>query len=181
MKNSKHVLIYEVVLLLITLIIGYIYGLNNFYDLSDYLDDLVLNNNLYIDHLLTLFIIFFSTISLLGLFVSSIIMGIEGVSIGYTLALFFTNFKIKGLLYGVITIFINKVFYIIILGYLFYISYKYIKNILKNIVGLKQDYCISLFKPLIEKYILVVVILMLYDTFIYFCGNKLLNYLTFLL
>lgn len=181
MKKSKHIVIFLTILFISTIIIGFIYGINNYYDLTDYVGTLNKNNNLFLIHIGVLFLFLFSTISLLGIILESIYLGFEGVSIGYLIALFYSNFKAKGILYSLITIFINKVFFLVILFYLFYIGYRYVNKCMRNIIGLNKDYIISIIKPLIMKYCVIFLFLLIYDTFIWFLGNKILNYFTFML
>lgn len=181
MRKSRHVIVFVVVLFIVSVITGYIYGINNYYDLTDYIEGLSGHNNLFITHLIIFFLFLFSTISLLGIIAESIYIGFEGVSIGYLLAIFFSNFKLKGILYALVTIAINKLFLLLILIYLFIVSFKYIKKSIDNIIGINKDYFDGMIKPLLQKYFIILLILLAYDTVIYFFGNKLLNYLTFML
>lgn len=181
MKKDKHIALFIALLFLISIITGFIYGLNNYYDLSNYMKELGEHNNLFFPHLTILIIFLFSTLSLLGVFIQSIFIGIEGVSVGYILSTFYLNFKFKGLLYGLMTLLINNVFFIIILFYLFIISYKYIKKNVNNIVGVNKDYVGLLIRPLLKKYLLILTFLIIYDVIIYFFGNIFLNYLRIML
>ena len=65
--------------------------------------------------------------------------------------------------------------FIIILIYLFIISINYINKVIKNILGLKNDYIRSLIKPLLMRFSLILVISLINDTLIYFLGNIILK------
>lgn len=181
MKNSKNITLYVAIVLLVSIVTGFIYGINNPIDLTDYLASLKNNNSLFLLHTLVIIGIFFSTLSLINLLLESVIFGIEGISIGFTISLFFHQYKLKGLLYGIITILVNKGIYLIILLYLFIVSFNYINRIIKNILGLNNDYINYSIKPLIKKFTLILIFSLINNTIIYFFGNMFLNYLTFML
>lgn len=181
MKNSKNIVLYVAIVIIVSIITGFIYGINNPIDLTEYLENLNNHNSLFIVHTLVIIGIFFSTLSLINLFVESIIFGIEGISIGFTLSLFFHQYKFPGLLYGIITTLVNKGIYLLLLLYLFIISFNYINRILKNILGINNDYINFSIKPLIKKFMLIIIFSLINNTIIYFFGNMFLNYLTFML
>lgn len=181
MKNSKNIALYVAIVVLVSIITGFIYGINNPLDLTEYLEGLKNNNSLFIMHTLVIIGIFFSTLSLINLLVESVIFGVEGISIGFTISLFFHQYKLKGLLYGIITCIVNKGIYLLLLLYLFIISFNYINRVLKNILGVSNDYINVSIKPLIKKFILIIIFSLINNTIIYFFGNIFLNYLTFML
>lgn len=178
MKKARHMVIFSSVLLVISIIIGIIYGINNYYDLTDYIESLNNHNNLFFYHIIVLLIFFFSTLSLLGIFIQSVFIGFEGISIGYVLSIFYANFKIKGLFYAITTIIVNKSIFIVVLLYLFYIGARYLKKNINNILGTNKDHVEILIKPLIKKYLIILIFILIYDTIIFFFGNIFLNYLT---
>ncbi len=181
MKRVRHVVFFAVIVVLVSVVTGFIYGMNNYFDLTDYMQTLTTHNNLFFNHFLILVLFLISTLSILGVLFQIFIIGLEGVSIGYVLAIFYLNFKIKGFFYGFLTVLVNQVFFIIILCYLLTSSYLYIKKGLQNLFGGDRDYFKSLVMPILYKYALIAVFVLLYDIIIYFGGNVLLNYLTFML
>lgn len=181
MKKAKHVLIFGIIIIVISIITGFIYAINNPYDLTEYLTNLTKHNNLFLLHLGILFLFLLSTLSLLGSISQIFIIGFESVSIGYVLGEFFLSYQFKGLLYALITICLNKFIFILILIYLLITSYVYIKKSFHNIVGLSKDYFSNIIKPILLKYSIVTIFVIIYDIIIYFFGNMLLNYLTFML
>jgi hypothetical protein len=118
------------------------------------------------------------TISLVGIIGISIYIGFESISIGYTLSIFYQNYKLNGLLYGLITCAINKLVYMLVLIYLFIISCVFLNKSIDNISGANKDYYASIIIPLLKKYILITILLMLSDILIYLFGNMFLNNLT---
>lgn len=177
----KHVIVFVLVVFIASIITGIIYGINNYYDLSDYINTLNKHNNVFIKDIIILLFFLFSTISLLGIFIQSIYIGFEGLSVGYIISEFYLNYKFKGIVYSIINIIINKLLFLLILLYLFFITYKYTLKIISNIVGNSNDYIKNIIKPLIKKYILIFFFLLIIDTIIYFFGNLILNYFTFML
>lgn len=181
MKKVKHVVIFGIIILAISIITGLIYAINNPYDLTEYIANLTKHNNLFVLHLGILFLFLLSTLSILGSVSQIFIIGFEGVSIGYVLGEFFLSYKINGLFYALITICLNKLIFILILIYLLITSYVYIKRSFNNIIGLSKDYLSNIIKPLLLKYSVITIFVIIYDIIIYFFGNMLLNYLTFML
>ena len=181
MISKRHAEIFIATLSTILFFTGVIYGFNNELDLTSYLETLNTNNNLYLYHILVIIFFFVATLSIFGTLINSIIIGIESISIGYILSNFIQNYKFKGFIYGIINILINKGLYIIVLIYLFIIGINYIKKIYLNLIGINKNYTCDLIIPLIKKYIVILIIIFIYDTIIYFFGNMFLNYLTFML
>ncbi len=181
MKYSKNIVMYVISLIIVGAITGFIYALNNPIELTDYLESLNSHNNVYIIQIMTIIGLFFSTLSLINFLIESLILGIEGISIGYVVGLFFQNYKIKGLLFSILSLLINKGLYLLILVYLFIINFRYIMKVLKNILGISNDYIKPSIKPLIKKYLIILLIVIINDTLIYFFGNMFLKYLTFML
>lgn len=181
MKKNKSLLLYVGILLIVSIIIGFIYGINNSYDLTNYIENLNTKNNLIFTHIFILLVFLFSSLSFLGLLVQSIYLAFEGISIGYLLGVFFTNYKVSGIVFGAFNILINKGVFIICLIYLFIVGYHYFKKTISNLIGNNKDYLIFLIKPLLQKYGIISIVLIIYDLIIYFFGNMFLNYLTFML
>lgn len=181
MKNSKKVALYIALIIVISIVSGFIYGLNSNLDIGEYLKTLGNNNSLFFTHGIIYLLIVICTLSLVNVFFESFIFSIEGISIGFIFGLFYKLAKMKGILYGLITVIINKGIYLLLLGYLFLVSIRYSRKVIKNILGLNHDYVKFLFKPLFLKFLIIYAILLINDTLIYFFGNMFLKYLTFML
>lgn len=180
MKKNKYALVFSVSILIISIVVGIIYGLNNKYNMTDYVNSLD-KNLLLVNHLIVIAIFLFSTISLLGVIVNSFYIGFEGVSIGYIAASFFSTYGIKGIVYSIINILINKGLFLLIIFYLFIVDLKYTKKCLSNLVGINTDYLISLIKPLLKKYLTIIAFIIVVDVLNYFFAYKILKYFTFML
>lgn len=180
MKKNKYALVLVLSIFVISLVVGFIYGINNPYDISEYVKNID-KNMLLFNHLLIVMLFFFSTISLIGILINGFYIGFEGVSVGFVVSAFFKTYGIKGIIYSSINIVLNKGLFIIILFYLFIVGIKYVKKCLSNIVGLSTDYLIVLIKPMVKKYLLIVIFIVVYDLLNYFLLYKLVKYFTFIL
>lgn len=176
MKKNKNIAIFIALIILIAGISGFIYGLNKSIDATEFIDSIkTSNSNLFIPHSFSILIIFFSTLALINLVSETLILSIEGSSIGFILGVLFKNYKLNGLFFGVLTAIVNKLIFIILISYLFIISINYINKIIKNILGLKNDYIRVLIKPLIMRFLIILGISIINDTIIYFFGNMFLK------
>ena len=180
MKKNKYALVLVVSIFVISLIVGFIYGINNPYDISEYVKNID-KNMLLFNHLLVIMLFFFSTISLIGILINGFYIGFEGVSVGFVVSAFFKTYGIKGIIYSLINLLLNKGLFIIILFYLFIVGVKYVKKSLSNVVGLSTDYLIVLMKPMVKKYLLITIFIVIYDLLNYFLLYKLVKYFTFIL
>lgn len=180
MKKNKYALVLVLSIFVISLVVGFIYGINNPYDISEYVKNIDKNMFLF-NHLLVIVLFFFSTISLIGILINGFYIGFEGVSVGFVVSAFFKTYGIKGIIYSLINLVLNKGLFIIILFYLFIVGIKYVKKCLSNIIGLSTDYLIVLIKPMVKKYLLIVIFIVVYDLLNYFLLYKLVKYFTFIL
>ena len=180
LKKNKYALVLVLSIFVISLVVGFIYGINNPYDISEYVKNID-KNMLLFNHLLVVMLFFFSTISLIGILINGFYIGFEGVSVGFVVSAFFRTYGIKGIIYSLINLVLNKGLFIIILFYLFIVGIKYVKKCLSNIVGLSTDYLIVLIKPMVKKYLLIVIFSVVYDLLNYFLLYKLVKYFTFIL
>lgn len=180
MKRNKLAVVLVVSIFVISLIVGLIYGLNNKYDVSEYIKNID-KSFLLINHLIVIIIFFFATISMLGPIINGFYISFSGASFGYIIASFFNTYGVKGIFYSLINLFINKFFFLLAISYLFVVSVKYSKKCLNNLIGINTDYIIYLIKPLIKKYLVISVFIFIYDIINYFFAFKLLKYFTFIL
>ena len=171
MKNNKNVAIFVGIILVISVITGFIYGLNKNVDTSEFISSINGHSNLFFNHTISIIIIFLSTLALVNFISGALIFSIEGLSTGFLLGVLFKNYKLNGFFFGII----NRLLFIMILIYLFIISINYINKVIKNILGLKNDYIRSLIKPLLMRFSLILVISLINDTLIYFLGNIILK------
>ena len=180
MKKNKYARVLVLSIFVISWVVGFSYGINNPYDISEYVKNID-KNMLLFNHLLVVVLFFFSTISLIGILINGFYIGFEGVSVGFVVSAFFKTYGIKGIIYSLINLVLNKGLFIIILFYIFIVGIKYVKKCLSNIVGLSTDYLIVLIKPMVKKYLLIVIFSVVYDLLNYFLLYKLVKYFTFIL
>ncbi|MDD4187443.1 MAG: stage II sporulation protein M [Bacilli bacterium] len=138
------------------------------------------NQNNFIYHILLLSLIIFLSIIIIGLPFILFYLFYEGISIGFLIASFFHYQKISGLLYSLIFTLINKLIIYVALIYILIITINYSKKVVLSIK--RKDYKIYeyLFTHLVRM-IFICLIILIYDIFIYFFGNKILLYFIFLL
>ncbi len=105
----------------------------------------------------------------------------ELVSLGFILASYTHLNGLKGLLYGIIYILLNKAFYLLILLYLNIISYRIIKKIINSLLKKDNISVRELYLNYFSKIIICIIPLFLIDIIIFFFGNKLLSIFQFLL
>lgn len=176
MKKNKNVATFIVFVLIVAVISGFIYGLNKTIDVSEFLDAIKnQNSNLFIPHTIYIIIILVSTLSLINIFSEMVIFSIEGLSIGFTLGVLFKNYKLNGFFFGILSSVVNKLIFLVLISYLFLISINYISKTLKNMLGIKNDYIKTLLKPLLIRFLIILVVSLINDTIIYFFGNMFLK------
>ena len=135
--------------------------------------------NNFLFHLLILSLFLFFSIIVLGLPLLLFYLFYEGVCFGFLLGGFINYKKISGLLYGTIFMIINKLLLYVCIIYILIVSINYSKKVILSLRH--KDYKIYeyIFNHII-KMIFILLIIMLYDIFIYFFGNKILSYFLFL-
>ena len=135
------------------------------------------NNFLY--HFLLLAALLIFSLIVVGLPIILFYFFYEGISLGFLLAGFFHYQGWQGLLFGLVFTLINKLIFYLGLVYLVLVSIRYAQ---KMIVALKnKDLRIN--EYLVNHLIKILFgtgIILIYDVFLYFWGNKLLTHFLFL-
>lgn len=93
----------------------------------------------------------------------------EATSIGFLLSSLLHYYKLKGLYYFIIIFIVNKFIYIILLSYIFYLTYKYIRIYIKN------NYKITSLNNYLLRSSITMLLIMINDIILYFYGNKLID------
>ena len=155
MKKNKNIIIFVTVLFSLSMVSGIVYGLNSDYNIVELIKGLPQLNYYSLIDLVIIGIFLISGLSLTGIIINSIIIGIEGIGIGYTLSSYLKN---ASLLKGLISITYIKLFNIIILFYLFVVNFNYFKRCIRNLFQLEEDKYIRITKPLLKKYGLIIII-----------------------
>ncbi len=189
-KNNKKIVLFLFTIFLVAVIFGIIFYIkqeniikNN---ISDILKDFTLNLNkcrinFILVHVLTILIIFTLSITLIGLVFSIFYFFYESMTIGFIIAIFTTNYGFSGLVFSLIYIMATKIFFILILFYIYALTLKIDKKIIYNLLTKSNETLNSIFKNTFKKLIILIIILLINDLFIYFCGSKILDLCSFLL
>jgi len=137
------------------------------------------NNNL-VHHFLLFSVIMVLSLVVIGFPLVLFYYFYEGVSLGFLLAGLWHYQKFKGLIFGLVFIIVNKLVLFVVLIYLILVSIKYSVKIILTIKNRDSCLRINLLNQLFRLLFTFVVIL-IYDLFLYFGGNKILSYFLFLL
>lgn len=182
--NYKKIICSRFKFLLITLIFGIIIGLILYNNLNlDYktsinltLEETInnLNNNhqnYILKHLSILSILILSSTFIFGFILELIYLTYEGISLGFILSSFINYKKIKGIYYFLIFIITTKLIYLIILSYIIYLTYKYIKMFIHN------NYKLTNINGYLIRCLISTLIVLINDIIIYFIGNNIIDIL----
>lgn len=180
--NYKKIICSRLKFLLITLIFGIIIGLILYNNLNtDYktsisltLEETInnLNNNhqnYIIKHLSILSILILSSAFIFGFILELIYLTYEGISLGFILSSFINYKKIKGIYYFLIFFITTKLIYLIILSYIIYLTYKYIRMFIHN------NYKLTNINGYLIRCFISTLLVLINDIIIYFIGNKLID------
>lgn len=136
--------------------------------------------NNFIYHLIIFSIIILLSLSVVGLPIMIFYLFYEGISAGFLIASFFHYKKVPGLFYAGIFTLINKLIFYLIIIYLIIGTIRYSKKMIisfKTKNNLIQEHVFLMF----IKNIFGLIIMLLYDVFLFYLGNKILAYFLFLL
>ena len=187
--KNKGILIFLISIFLIGFIFGFIYyfklplitktGINeNLLDIKSLLKDA--NLNYFFQHNIIFTMIFFLSFTVILFPFIIFYLFYEGVSLGFSFIIFFSSFKMSGLIYSLILFIITKLLYLLFIFYLIYNSFIITKTMILLILKKNRNINIT-FKKYLQRLIILIVIMLLYDVFIYFLGSKILCLFKFLL
>ncbi len=181
-KNKK---LYTLVICFLTmgLIIGIYYFTRNktIIDKSIYLNYLQNNNlNNILFHVSILSICITFNFIIIGTLFFALLFIYEGISIGYSIATFFSAFNFNGFLYALITNILLKGIYLFLLVVLFNKLFKLCKALILCYCK-KHSIDGDLFLSKIKNILYIFLFIILNDIVLYFLGNKILYLFKFLL
>ncbi len=133
------------------------------------------HQNMLLPHLITIIALVFLSYSIIGVPLILFYLFYECTSLGFLIASFYSAFKIKGILFGLLFILISKVIYILCLIYISYIALKITKKLLRVLIFKENDSLYLHLKNLFLKLGITVCVIVLYDLFLYFFANKILS------
>lgn len=133
--------------------------------------------NFILNHLIIISILIILSFTIIGIPFIIFYFFYESVSLGFLIGSILKWKAIKGLIFMIPFIIINKLIYYLLLIYIIKISINYSKKIINNYHNDKSNIIV---RHLIKMAIVLIIILIV-DIFIYFFGNKLLSIFLFLL
>ncbi len=136
--------------------------------------------NNFIYHLVLFSIIIVLSLSVIGVPILIFYLFYEGLGAGFLSAGFFKYKKVTGFFYSNIFLIINKLLYFLVIIYIIVNSINYSRKIIVSFSlkdRLLQDHLFIMF----IKNIFALIVILLYDLFLYYLGNKILAYFLFLL
>ncbi len=137
--------------------------------------------SLFLPHIFALSVLFVLSFFIIGLPIYIFFMFYNGFSVGFTVASIGSIFQIKGIIYGIIYVLISRgIFLVLLLIFIFFLvrigekvflimTHKSNKNEGQLILGL------------VKKSLIVLLLILINDTFLYFWGAKLVNIFKFLI
>lgn len=137
--------------------------------------------NLFLEHIFLLSSIFLLSYTIIGNVLSIFYLFYEGIILGFSTSVFIANFKISGLLFNLISFILIKLIFIITVIFISIIALKITKKILYTIISKKGESFYELIRYNILKLLIIICIVVISDSFIFFLGNKILSLLIFLL
>lgn len=188
-KFNKKLVIFILSFILVGIILGIIYYLLQSKGIKIVITNELINiksvinnskNNI-LFHFLVLTLIFLVGFIVVGIPLILFYLFYEAMSLGFLIAIFTANHGVKGMIFSLFFILINKLVYLVILNYMALNSIKTTKKIVKSFV-LKSDETINnLIRINIPRYLIIITVSLANDILIYFIGSKILNVLTFLI
>ena len=187
-KNAAKVLIITLILL------GILFGIIYFSMQSDLNKTVIMekmmglkntikttHQNMILPHLITIIALVFLSYSIIGVPLILFYLFYECTSIGFLLASLYSAFKLKGILFGLIHILVCKCIFILCLVYISYLALKITKKLLRVLIFKENDSLYLHLKNLFLKLGITLGVIVVYDLFLYFFANKILNIFLFLI
>lgn len=167
-------------LFLIGIIIGFLFYFTYKPDLSSSIDSFktlisTTNQNTFISNIILISAIFILSISIVGLPALVFYIFYEGLSIGFTLGLFMAAFHAKGLIFYLLFFIVSKLIYTAIMLYFSIISIRYIIKFVECIINKNRE---ELYRTIVYhfyRFIIILVIVIVNSSLIYFLSNKILS------
>lgn len=180
MKKFKNNFIvkFTAVLFLIGVVIGFLFYFFYKPDLSAYLESFrnlveTARQNTFLANITSVSLIFVLSISIIGIPVLLFYLFYEGVSIGFTLGLFFGVYKIKGLIFYILYFLVSKALFVVIMLYFSIVSIRYTVRFVDAILSKSRENLYSTIVYQFYRYLIVLVAILLESTIVFFVANKL--------
>ena len=189
MKKKKKLSILKFILLIF--IFGFISGilfffLKNNLDYSYYVKDFIYkaknyNQSLVLYNSSLVFIIYFLSLSLLGIFLILPIIFVEACAIGFTISLFFYYLGIKGLIFYFLFFIESKLINYILLLYFSFMSINFVIKVIASYIGKNASNFYKSFFNQFSRFIIVLFLTILNSLMIKYLFKGITTYLIKLL
>lgn len=178
--KNNFVVKFTVALFLIGILIGISYFLLYKPDVTSYVEEfksLILSSkqNTFFTSLGIISFIFVASISIIGIPIVIFLIFYEGVSIGFTIATFFSIAHLKGLLFYVLFFLTCKAIFILAIGYFVVFSIRYAAKFIDAIKNKNKE---ALYRTIVYhfyRFLIVLTIVLVNSTLIYFFSNILIK------
>ncbi len=185
LKNKKY-LIFMLSIVLIGLIVGIIYYISQSIDVKNRIISIISNYdsfkyNAIFKDLIIMSILLVSSFLVIGIPLALFYLFYEGVSIGFLISIFLASFKIKGLIYLLFFLLVNKCLSFLLI----FLFIQKIINIGRYVIGLiiyKNETVIK--EKVIQNFtssLSYIIIIFILNIFLYFLSSFLFKHLSFLL
>ena len=176
LKNNNTVK-FVVTLFLVGIFIGIIANITFKPEISPYLNDFTRevssdNLNTFLLNIALISGVFILSISIVGLPIILFYIFYEGFSIGFTLISFALVFGIKGFLFYLLYFVIVKLIFIICALYFVFMSTRFYIRLINALIHKKQEEIYGVFVNQLYRYIIVLLVIAINSTLIYFFANK---------
>lgn len=182
MKNLKNSFIVKFVgsLFLISVLIGIIFFFTYKPDLGTSLNDFknlidVTRQNTFLSNIISISSIFILSASIIGAPIIVLYIFYEGLSIGFTLAVFLFNYKIKGLIFYCLFFFISKFLFTIITLYFAVLSIKFVIKVLDSLVSKNKEEFYKTIVYQFYRFLIVILFVLVNSAIVYFFSNKIIS------
>lgn len=138
-------------------------------------DKYIINYKFNINHIILLILLIIFGLSVLAIPIIFFILFFEGVYFGYALIIFYNSFKIKGIIFYILKFILFDLFYFIIISILIFYSFKFIK---KSFSSMKYQ---KIFSNYIIKCIILLLLLIINEIFIYYILKHIIRLFIFLI
>lgn len=170
-----------IILFFISFILGILYN-TRLDGLDAYITNFITNisttnQNVFLINILIVSLIFVLTMSLIGLPIIFFYMFYESFSLGFTSSLFCRCLGFKGLLLYLSFIIVNKLIYILIIIYMTIMGSKCTYKSWYYIIHKEKENLYREVTNSFYRYIIILIIIIINAIFIYFFGNKIVNYI----
>lgn len=131
--------------------------------------------NTFLSSIVIVSAIFVLSISVIGIPVVVFYLFYEGLALGFTMSIFASTFKLRGLFFYILYFLFSKSAFLLIIGYFSILSMKYSIKFIESLTSKNKE---TLYKTIVfhtMRYLIVLSVTLLNSTFIYLFSNKIVS------